>query len=158
LTVTIAELRPEDVAEVDERLPLNRLDQQVRAGSTYLIAWDESGPVGHAHIAWEGTHLGVPEIQDVFVLPERRREGIATLLTRAAEDESRRRGFVRISLSVSTEGNDAARKLYDGLGYLDAGVPPVRVFGTIMLRGRPFEVDDTLTYLVKTALTTTQEV
>jgi hypothetical protein len=50
---------------------------------------------------------------------------------------------------VSQHGNGAARKLYAKLGYADAGVDPVRVSGTIMLRGRPFEVDDTLVYLVK---------
>jgi hypothetical protein len=50
---------------------------------------------------------------------------------------------------VSERGNVAARHLYAKLGYADAGVDPVRVSGTIMLRGRPFDVDDTLVYLVK---------
>ena len=115
----------------------------------YLIAWEDAQPVGHAHLAWSGTHLGVPEIQDVFVLPEKRRRGIATQLTHAAEDEDRGRGWNSISLSVSQEGNAAARLLYAKLGYVDAGVDPVRVFGPIMLRGRPFDVDDTLVYLTK---------
>ena len=96
-----------------------------------------------------GTHAGVPEVQDVYVLPDRRRRGIATRLTGAAEDEARARGFARISLSVSAEGNDAARNLYDALGYRDAGLEPVRVLGTILLRGEPFDVDDTLVYLSK---------
>lgn len=147
--LNITELRPADVPTVDQHLPLSRLDQQAREGSTYLIAWDEGRPVGHAHVAWQRTHIGVPEIQDVFVLPEHRRRGIATRLTRAAEDEARRRGWDRISLSVSAEGNESARRLYDSLGYLDAGVAPVRVLGTIMLRGRAVEVDDSLAYLVK---------
>ena len=145
----IAELRATDVPAVDRQLPLNRLDQQVAEGSTYLIAWEDDLAVGHAHIAWDGTHAGVPEIQDVFVLPERRRRGIATRLTHAAEDEARRRGWDRISLSVSAEGNEPARTLYVRLGYLDAGIPPVRALGTIMLRGSPLEVDDTLCYLAK---------
>jgi hypothetical protein len=50
----------------------------------------------------------------------------------------------RTSVSAS-----AGRRLYDRIGYVDAGVEPVRVTGTIMLRGRPFEVDDTLVYLRK---------
>jgi GNAT superfamily N-acetyltransferase len=130
---------------VDEHLPLSRLDKQ----QTYLIAWDGDDPVGHAHLAWDGTHVGVPEIQDVFVLPGRRREGIASRLTRAAEEAVRARGFDRISLSVSAEKNDAAKQLYASLGYEDAGLEPVRVLGTIMLRGAPFDVDDTLSYLSK---------
>jgi GNAT superfamily N-acetyltransferase len=141
----IRPLLPSEIELVDERLPLARLDKQ----QTYLIAWDGQDPVGHAHLAWKGTHVGVPEIQDVFVLPERRREGIASRLTRAVEEAVRIRGFDRISLSVSAEKNDAAKQLYASLGYEDAGLEPVRVLGTIMLRGKPFDVDDTLLYMSK---------
>jgi GNAT superfamily N-acetyltransferase len=143
----VAALRPSQVEAVDQQLPLNRLDQYAADSSTYLIAWEDDRPVGHAHIAWQRTHVGVPEIQDVFVVPERRRRGVATALTRAAEDEVRRRGWDRISLSVSSEGNEAARRLYDRLGYRATGSAPVRVRGTIKLRGRTVEVDDTLQYL-----------
>jgi GNAT superfamily N-acetyltransferase len=147
--LSVVELQPSQVAYVDRYLPLSRLDQQIDEGSTYLIAWDDDRPVGHAHIAWVGTHLGVPEIQDVFVLPEHRRQGIAAQLTHAAEREARVRGWERISLSVSQDGNVAARSLYAKLGYVDAAVDPVRVSGVITLRGSPFEVDDTLVYLTK---------
>ena len=147
--ISVTRLTPAEVEEVDRHLPLNRLCQQVEEGSTYLIARDDGRPVGHAHVAWRGTHLGVPEIQDVFVLPLDRRRGIATRLTRAAEDEARAEGWDRISLSVSRDDNPDARRLYDKLGYVDAGVEPVRVFETIMLRGRPFQADDTLVYLVR---------
>jgi GNAT superfamily N-acetyltransferase len=82
-------------------------------------------------------------------LPEKRRRGIATQLTHAAEEEARARGWNSISLSVSQEGNAAARLLYTKLGYIDAAADPVRVTGPIMLRGRPFDVDDTLVYLTK---------
>lgn len=138
-----------EVELVDQQLPLARLDRHGEEGSPYLIAWEGTRPVGHAHLAWEGTHLGLPEIQDVFVVPDRRRRGIATALTLAAEREARRRGFDRISLSVSAQGNEPARRLYERLGYRDAGVEPVRVRGTITVRGKPVEVDDTLVYLTK---------
>jgi GNAT superfamily N-acetyltransferase len=147
--LVVTKLRPEDVERVDRALPLNRLDQHRATASTYLIAWANEQPVGHAHVAWTGTHLELPEVQDVFVLPAHRRRGVATALTAAAEDEARRHGCTSISLSVSRDGNEAARRLYEQLGYADAGVAPVRVSGTIMLRGRPFVVDDTLVYLTK---------
>jgi GNAT superfamily N-acetyltransferase len=137
-------LLPDEIALVDERLPLSRLDTM----QTYFVAWDGDEPVGHAHVAWTGAELGVPEVQDVFVLPERRREGIASRLAAAAEDAARVRGFDRISLSVSAENNEV-RRLYASLGFADAGLEPVRVLGTIMLRGEPFDVDDTLLYLTK---------
>jgi GNAT superfamily N-acetyltransferase len=147
--VSVSELKASDVAFVDQFLPLSRLSEQMGEGSTYLVAWDDRQPVGHAHIAWTGTHLGVPEIQDVFVLPGWRRRGIASQLTLAAEDEARARGWDCISLSASQEGNDAARRLYAKLGYVDAPVDPVRVSGVITIRGQPLEVDDTLVYLMK---------
>ena len=114
----------------------------------YLVAWDGDDPVGHAHIAWVHTKLGIPEIQDVFVREDRRRHGVATALTRAAETLAATRGHPRVSLSHGI-ANDAARLLYEGLGYRNAGLEPERVQGTLVLRGRPVEVDDTLIYLVK---------
>ena len=147
--MSVRELEPSDVAHVDQFLPLSRLSEQTGDASTYLVAWDGESPVGHAHIAWTGTHLGVPEIQDVFVLPQRRRQGIASQLTRAAEAQARTRGWETISLSVSQEGNQPARRLYAKLGYAEAPTEPVRVSGVIVLRGEPLEVDDTLVYLMK---------
>jgi GNAT superfamily N-acetyltransferase len=147
--VKVTVLQSEEVAEVDRHLPLSRLDQQREEGSTYLIAWEEDQPVGHAHVAWSGTQLELPEVQDVFVLPEHRRRGIASQLTKAAEDAAKQRGWDRISLSVSRDRNPEASMLYRKLGYVDAGVEPVRVLGEITIRGRPFAVDDTLVYLVK---------
>src|SRR3989442_14110016 len=100
VVATVTQLQPSEVADVDRCLPLNRLDQQRREGSTYLVAWDHDQPIGHAHVAWLGTHLGVPEIQDVFVVPEQRRRGIASQLTDAAEPEARRRGWATTSPGV----------------------------------------------------------
>jgi ribosomal protein S18 acetylase RimI-like enzyme len=142
--LTIRPLADDEIASADARLPLHRLGQR----GTYLVAWDGDEPVGHAFVAWIGTKLGVPEIQDVWVLPARRRGGIATALTLAAEEAARARGAERISLSVGI-GNAAARALYAGLGFEDAGLAPERVAGTINLRGKDVEVDDVLVYLVK---------
>ncbi len=115
---------------------------------TYLVAWDVDEPVGHAHIAWTRTKLGVPEIQDVFVLPEHRRRGVASALNHAAERLAAERGHTRISLSYGVD-NLAARSLYERLGYNDAGISPQRMQATITIRGKPVEIDDTLIYLVK---------
>jgi N6-L-threonylcarbamoyladenine synthase len=142
--LTIRPLADAEVEAVDARLPLHRLGQP----GTYLVAWDGGEPVGHAFVAWSGTKLGSPELQDVWVAPERRRAGVATALTRAAEDEAARRGAASISLSVGA-GNEPARALYERLGFADAGIEPERVRGTINLRGRDVEVDDVLVYLVK---------
>jgi GNAT superfamily N-acetyltransferase len=130
-----------------QRLPLHRFDGFGTPG-TYLVAWDGEEPVGHVHVAWSGTDLGVPELQDVYVLPERRGEGIGTALTEAAERLAAERGHDRCSLSTS-DANHGAIRLYERLGYARADVPPKRVRGTIEVRGGTIEVDETLVYYEK---------
>jgi GNAT superfamily N-acetyltransferase len=121
---------------------------RLESAQTYLVAWDGSEPVGHAHVAWAETTLGVPEIGDVFVPVELRGRGIGTELSEAAEEMARTRGHRQISISASI-ANEGALRLYRRLGYGDAGLPPKRVQGTIMVRTGPVEVDDTLLYLIK---------
>jgi GNAT superfamily N-acetyltransferase len=142
--IDIRELTDADVARVADALPLARLG----GTGTYLVAWDDGVPVAHAYISWAATQLGVPEIQDVFVRADRRRQGLGTAVTRAAEHAAAARGHRSVSIGTSID-NDGARRLYEGLGYRDAGVEPVRVHGTITIRTGPLEVDDTIVYLVK---------
>jgi GNAT superfamily N-acetyltransferase len=142
--IDVRELKPADVERVDTRLPLHRLD----VAQTYLIAWEGDDPIGHAHVAWAGTDIGVPEVQDVFVVEERRRQGVATALMEHAERLAAARGHPQISIGYGV-ANEAARGLYTRLGYRNAGRDPKRVQGAILIRGRPVEVDDTLVYLVK---------
>jgi GNAT superfamily N-acetyltransferase len=141
-------LQEGEVELVNAHLPLNRLDQWRRDGSTYLIAWEDGKPVGHAHLAWIGTKLGVPEIQDMFVAEPWRRRGIGWELSLAAEREAARHGYHWVSLSVSVQ-NSAARALYEGRGFEESGLEPERIHRKITLRGREVEVDDTFAYLVK---------
>ena len=55
-------------------------------------------------------------INSVAVLPEFRRQGIATRLMALAEAKARQHGLDRCSLSVDVD-NDTARRLYERLGY-----------------------------------------
>ena len=145
--IAVRPLADEELPLVDARLPLHRLGREAEGDALYLIAWDDLEPVGHARLALHG-HGGLPEIQDVWVLPERRREGIGTLLTLAAEREAAKRGFDRVGLTVGV-GNDPALCLYGRCGYAEAGKAPFRVSGTIVLRGEEHEVNDVLIWLVK---------
>jgi GNAT superfamily N-acetyltransferase len=149
----VVEIRPlteDELPRVDAALPLDRLTNAI-AGPGYLIAWEERSPIGHAYVAWEGTELGLPELQDVFVAPERRGAGVGTALTREAERLVAAHGHDRLSLSVGV-GNPRARALYERLGYEPADHPPKHIRGTILLRSGPLEVDDTLLYYVKRGL------
>jgi ribosomal protein S18 acetylase RimI-like enzyme len=137
----IRELTSNEVGRVAAVLGLARLEQ---GDGSYLVAWEDDEPVGHAHLALTDP----PELQDVAVRPEHRRRGIATALAHAAERAVVARGFDRLRLSVSVD-NDAALALYRHLGYADVGIPPRRVHGTIQIRTGPIEVDDTLLTLEK---------
>ena len=55
-------------------------------------------------------------INSVAVLPEFRRQGIATRLMALAEAKAKQHGLDRCSLSVDVD-NDTARRLYERLGY-----------------------------------------
>ena len=114
------------------RLPL-------RSGALYLVAWEEGRPVGHAHLS-EGDP---PEVGDVEVLPPHRGRGLGAALVRAAEQAASQRGHDRLRLSVSATAA-GPQSLYRRLGYVDTGMPPRRVHGTIQIRSGPLEVDDTL--------------
>jgi ribosomal protein S18 acetylase RimI-like enzyme len=132
------EIRPlgDDRARADAALPLHRLEQP---SSEYLVAWLGDEPVGHVCVEWAEP----PELQDLWVLPERRGGGIGTALVAAVEAAVAARGGRSVLLSVGI-ANEGAIRLYARLGYRRTRQPPRRIKGTITLRGRPFEVDDTL--------------
>ena len=141
MSLDVRPLAAVEVAVADARLPLHRLHQ---SDGFYLVAWEGGEPVGHAHLA-----LTSPlEVQDMYVLPELRGRGIGTTLLRAAEDEARVRGATRLTLTVGVD-NAGARRLYEHHGYAECELPPKRVKGTILLRGEPYDVDDTLITLAK---------
>lgn len=134
-------LEPHDATTVGSILGLARLYQGT---GDYLVDWEDGEPRGHAYVAWSDP----PELQDLEVRAEYRRRGVATALIAAAETASRRRGASLLRVTVSAR-NDAASALYRSLGYVDAGVAPYRVSGTIELRLGPLEVDDVLVTLEK---------
>jgi ribosomal protein S18 acetylase RimI-like enzyme len=132
----IHQLDPSEIDAVAGVLGLARLHQ---GDGIYLVAWRDREPLAHAHLALTDP----PELQDVEVRPEYRRRGIGAALTAHAEGEARTRGFDRLRLGVSVD-NAAAKALYRQRGYVDAGVAPKRVKGTIEIRTGPIEVDDTI--------------
>ncbi len=113
-----------------------RLDQ---GDGFYLVAWRDDEPLGHLHLALTDP----PELQDVSVRVEHRRQGVATALVGRAEDGAQARGFDRVTLLVGAD-NVTAQALYRRCGYADSGAAPRRVKGTIQARTGPIDIDDTL--------------
>nr|WP_055523169.1 GNAT family N-acetyltransferase [Streptomyces graminilatus] len=79
----------------------------------------------------------VRQIQGLAVATEARGTGVGRLLIRAAVEEARRRGALRLSLRVLGH-NTPARRLYEAEGFVVEGVQP----GEFLLDGE--YVDDVL--------------
>ena len=133
------EIHPLDPSEIESVAVVLGLARLYQGDGMYLVAWLDREPLAHAHLALTNP----PELQDVEVRPEYRRRGIASALTAHAEGEARTRGFDRLRLGVSAD-NAPAQALYRQRGYVDAGIAPQRVKGTIVTRTGPIEVDDTI--------------
>jgi [ribosomal protein S18]-alanine N-acetyltransferase len=135
----MTDVRPLASTEIESVASVLGLARLHQGDGFYLVAWERNEPLGHAHLALTDP----PELQDVEVRPEYRRRGVASGLTTRAEDEARSRGFDRLRLGVGVD-NGPAQALYRRCGYVDAGVAPKRVKGTIEIRTGPIEVDDTI--------------
>lgn len=132
-------IRPLSEDEVDDVVAVLGLARLYQGDGFYLVAWEGDEPMGHLHLALTDP----PELQDVSVRPEHRRRGVASILTAAAEDEARRRGFDRIRVTVGHD-NEPAQNLYRHRGYGECGEPRRRVQGTVVIRTGPIVVDDVL--------------
>ncbi|MCF8495488.1 MAG: GNAT family N-acetyltransferase [Alphaproteobacteria bacterium] len=66
--------------------------------------------------------LGLPEIQDLYVLPDFRRRGVATSMMAWCEETARREGHAQIGIGVGLHaGYGPAQRLYIRLGYVPDG-------------------------------------
>ena len=101
--ICIVPIQPGDIDLLGQRMGANDdVDHRSYAGmqsrdeGVYLVAWDEDDPVGHLFIRWtENTEVprivdrypqaaqfaDCPEFVEVYVLPERRSQGIGTFTT-----------------------------------------------------------------------------
>ena len=108
-----------------------RLACQERGEAVYLIAWQHARPVGHALLKWDGAtdvpaperlNAPCPDVEDLWVAEELRGQGIGSRLLHAAEELAYARGCRWIGLSVGVIPPSPARRLYERLGYQDAGL------------------------------------
>lgn len=122
-----------------------------------VFALDGDAPVGrgmvlfaeHEEYSASAVREDCAEVRDVFVVSERRREGVARAIMAALEDAVRGMGMLRIGLSVSLDDEAApARALYHRLGYRHAHGPYISS-ATLAGDHGPIPVGAVLTYLVR---------
>ena len=92
-----------------------------------LIAALDGRDVGYGFLNWRPQYalykkLGIPEIQDLNVLPEARCNGVASAIINACEDRAREQGDEMIGISVGLHKDyGPAQRLYVKRGYVPDG-------------------------------------
>ena len=127
-----------------------------QAGEIHVIiaasdgAQDENFPVGQAAIHWNGkpTHPQIPDIQSVRVRADFRGQGLGSRLLSECEKLITARGHAQVSLSVALD-NNAARRLYERLGYNVVGAPYCDVWFYADAAGKSVRVEETVRDMVK---------
>lgn len=131
------------------REQLDRYLAEQRAGlRLFLVALADDAVAGYLTLAWEADHPpfrrdGVPEVQDLFVLPDHRRAGLASLLMDAAEAHAATRSD-HVGLAVGIyAAYGPAHLLYARRGYLPDGAGAT-AGGRPLEGGETVSVDDSL--------------
>ena len=98
----------------------DRLRELVASGDTaVLLAAEATEPVGVAVLRFRGAiwNVGLEcYLAELYVVPERRGQGIGRALMEAVLREARARGAYRIEIGVD-EPDHAARCLYESMGF-----------------------------------------
>jgi GNAT superfamily N-acetyltransferase len=121
-----------------------------------FIAFMDEEPVGTVHLLYHSLYPdfsqnNIPEINDLSVAPDYRRQGIGEKLLNACETMAREKGYSRIGLGVGLyKGYGSAQRLYFRLGYQPDG-KGLMYLNKPVIPGSSVRVDDDLLiYLIKT--------
>ena len=125
-----------------------RIAQQERGELVYFVAWDGERPVGTGVLRWRG-RVGYPQLEDLWVRPPRRNEGIGSAVLAAVEGAAAEGGAERLGLAVAVD-NEGARRLYRRYGYVATEQAPFLLSYTAWGDdGIPQPVNELSLYLVK---------
>jgi GNAT superfamily N-acetyltransferase len=103
------------------------LDLQSQDKRAVLIVSVGGTDAGYAMLNWTPKYapfkkLGIPEIQDLNVIPAFRQRGIATDFIKHCEDEARQKGYEEMGIAFGLHSSyGAAQRLYIKLGYIPDG-------------------------------------
>lgn len=116
---------------VEDRYFETAFQEQLDKKRLIFLAFSDAVLVGYAHLNFFPQYslflrMGIPEIQDIVVPPNHRRQGIGEQLIKACEAEARSRSMTDIGIGVGVTGTfGAAQRLYIRLGYMPDGTGAV---------------------------------
>jgi GNAT superfamily N-acetyltransferase len=162
--VRIDRCRAEDIELLEAGMPSGlsrfheqRFARQRRGVSSYLIAWVDDVPAGHADVRWDGCDAAevrrrfprCPEINALDVWPARMRSrGIGTALIAEAERQAAGRGFGQIGLGVADD-NPRAAALYLRPGFGETGCRYLDRYEVVDLYGMRHVITEPCRFLVR---------
>ncbi len=98
-----------------------------KAGAVPIMAYEEGELCGFALLNWHPRYslyrkLDIPEIQDLNVLPAKRRRGIARTIVEYCEEKARAKGCELMGIAVGlTKDYGPAQIMYIKMGYVPDG-------------------------------------
>lgn len=103
------------------------LSAQTKGAMTVATAYVDETVVGFGYLDWNSQYerfraAGIPEIKDLHVAEQYRRQGVATAIMAFLEDTARSGGCRRVGLGVGLNADyGSAQRLYARLGYVPDG-------------------------------------
>ena len=102
------------------RIAQRHLERQAAGDYLYAVAFRDGDPLGTSVLDCAADNRLCPELKNLWVYPEARRQGAARALTTFLEEQASSLGFVEVFLRVNPD-NEAAIPMYIGLDYTPTG-------------------------------------
>jgi GNAT superfamily N-acetyltransferase len=124
----------------------------------FIAGNEEGAPIGYAQLNFNPVYAGfrrlhTPEIQDLNVIPDARRQGVGRALILHCEEAARASGATEAGISVGLDpGYGAAQRLYVQMGYIPDGAGAA-CDDVSVRKGDIRAIDDTLTLKMRKQLT-----
>ncbi len=139
--------------------PRSLLEQAAGHRIVLVAVLSDNSLAGDVQLIWNPIYapfraLGIPEIQDLAIIPAMRRQGLGERLVIYCENLVREAGRTDIGIGVGLHARfGSAQRLYVRLGYIPDGGGVVYDEDTPVNRGDLRPVDDLLTLKLVKALT-----
>jgi ribosomal protein S18 acetylase RimI-like enzyme len=133
------------------RIAEKHFDRQAGGDYYFALALRGQEPLGTSVLDCRPGPL-CPELKNLWVYPQHRRQGAARALTRFLEQQAAALGYVEVFLRVNPD-NEAAIPMYIGLDYTPTGDHALTTYESVDAEGRLYSTEQTDAVYRKSLLT-----